>query len=114
VRAIVGIIMMASATPPPAGEVFLAHHDQPVGDNADHDRRHAVQHIGDKADEIAIAVASVFREEDAGANAEGQPSRLAMPRMTIEPAMALAMPPPGSPTALGLGEESEIDEPMPL
>jgi hypothetical protein len=49
-------------------EMFLAHHDQAVGDDADHDRGHAVQHIGDKAHDIAIAVAPVLGKKDARAD----------------------------------------------
>ena len=52
------------------GEMFLAHHDQPVGHNADHDGGHAVQHVGDKAHDIAVAVASVLGKKDARADSE--------------------------------------------
>jgi len=45
----------------------------------------------------------------------GTPSRLAIARMTIEPTMAFAMPPPASPTGFGVWvRNATLIEPMPL
>ena len=41
-----------------------------VGHDADHDRRHAVQHVGGKANGVAEAIAAKLREIDACAHAE--------------------------------------------
>src|SRR5580698_4125243 len=48
--------------------MFLTHHHQPISHNADHDRGHAVQHIGDKAHRIAISVAPVLGKKNTRAN----------------------------------------------
>src|SRR6202049_1591632 len=45
----------------------------------------------------------------------GTPMVLAISKMKAEPAMALAMPPPGSPTGFGVCvRKSQLIEPMPL
>ena len=65
---------MPSATPPEKAEkCFCRNHHQGIDGNADHDRGHAVQHIGGEADQVAKAVAPVFRQINARADAQGQP-----------------------------------------
>ena len=45
----------------------------------------------------------------------GTPMRLAMPRITMDPTMAFAMPPPGSPTGFGVCvRNAQLIEPAPL
>ena len=49
--------------------LLIKHHDR-VGDNANHDRWHAVQDIRGKADGAAKTIAAEFREIDTGTHAE--------------------------------------------
>ena len=45
----------------------------------------------------------------------GTPSRLAIAKISTEPAIALAMPPPGSPTGFGVCvRNAQFNEPKPL
>src|SRR5208282_6857688 len=50
-------------------------HDEPIGHYADHDRGYAVQHIGDKAYDIAIAVSSVLGKKDTSTDSHRHPEQ---------------------------------------
>src|SRR4029453_10144236 len=64
-------------------------HHQGVDEDPDHDRRHPVEHVGDEADDPRQA------------RTPRSPPHTAIPIMMRLPTMALATPPPGSPTGLG-------------
>ena len=70
--------------------------------NPDHNRGHAIEHIGSEADRAAKTITPKLCRIDAGSNSNGTPMRLAILKMNIEPTMALAMPPPASPTGFGV------------
>ena len=52
--------------------LLVEHHDG-VGNDTNHDRRHAVEHIGSEANHIAQAIAAILRQVDAGPDAQGHP-----------------------------------------
>ena len=63
--------MIPSATPPENAEkCFCGTTTSEYDGNADHDRRHTVQHVGGKSHQVAKAIASIFRQVDARADAQ--------------------------------------------
>ena len=64
---------------------------------------------------IPVTVPSIFRQETPAPIPSGTPIRLAIARITPEPIIAFAMPPPASPTGFGSCVKNEmLIEPMPL
>ena len=99
------------------GEVLLRQDDERVDGDAHHDGGHAVEHVGGKADDVGqLAAASELGEKDAGCDADGNTdARCRHASRTPEPTMALAMPPPVSPTGLGiLVKKAKLSELAPL
>ncbi len=50
--------------------MLLPQYHDGVGNDADHDRRHAVEHVRNKANGIAEAIAAIFRQVNPGTDAE--------------------------------------------
>ena len=118
VRVMVGTIMMASATPPASAEkCFCWHDDERVDGDAHHDGGNAVQHVGGKADSVGEhGAAAELGEVDASGDAERNTHEAGKAsRMMPEPTMALAMPPPASPTGAGIWvKKARLSELAPL
>ena len=94
---------MDSATPPASAEKPLATHQDGPPDNSNHNRGHAIEHIGSKADRTAKPVAAKLCQVDARSHSEWHSNQTGDAQINIEPTIALAMPPPASPTGLGFG-----------
>ena len=75
---------------------------QAVDDDAPDDRGHAVEDVGGEAEQPVDPRGAVFRKIDAAEHADrhADAARRA-PSSSNVPTMALAMPPPGSPTGFG-------------
>ena len=96
--------------------MFLRQHHQGVGDDAHDDRRHAIQHVGGEADQVAEASCGRIPRDRCPRRCPAElPIKLAISRMKTDPTMAFAMPPPTSPGGFGVCvRKAQLIEPMPL
>ncbi len=83
-------------------ELLERQHGDAVREHADHDRRNAVERVGGEADGLGELRSGIFRRVDAAQDADRDRECGADATTTTDPTMALAIPPPGSPTGFGM------------